>query len=221
MRRWILLAVAAVLVLVVGAFAYEVVGGLNEPGPPELAENTDGARGRDGQYRVRPRSGSLVGYRVRERVFGFGLRAAVGRTGNVEGRASLTGRHIHRASFTADMTTLISDQSQRDAALRSRGIDTDTYPESSFELSRPAAIVPAGRERTRARIRGRLTLHGRTNDVALDARAQWNRGALEVVGAGPIEFARFDIPPPSVAGVVRVEDHGQLEFRLRLEPAAG
>jgi hypothetical protein len=38
------------------------------------------------------------------------------------------------------------------------------------------------------------------------------------VGSAPIEFARFGIEPPSVAGVVTVEDQGTLEFKLRLAP---
>lgn len=43
--------------------------------------------------------------------------------------------------------------------------------------------------------------------------------ALELAGSARIAFADFGIEPPSVAGVVTVEDHGTLEFKLRLRPA--
>jgi len=48
-------------------------------------------------------------------------------------------------------------------------------------------------------------------------RGQRVRGGLELVGSGRVEFRRFGIEPPSVAGLVKVEDHGVLEFRLRLQ----
>jgi hypothetical protein len=35
-----------------------------------------------------------------------------------------------------------------------------------------------------------------------------------------IDFARFAVRPPSVAGFVRDEDHGILEFRLVFAPAS-
>jgi hypothetical protein len=38
------------------------------------------------------------------------------------------------------------------------------------------------------------------------------------VRAGTISFARFGIEPPSVAGLVKVEDHGRLELSLVLAP---
>jgi hypothetical protein len=41
-------------------------------------------------------------------------------------------------------------------------------------------------------------------------------GRLELVGSAPIEFARFAIEPPSVAGIVSVRDRGVLEFHLVL-----
>ena len=37
-------------------------------------------------------------------------------------------------------------------------------------------------------------------------------------GTAPITFADFGIEPPSVAGVVTVEDHWVLEFKIRLLP---
>ncbi|MCW2985562.1 MAG: YceI family protein, partial [Conexibacter sp.] len=42
---------------------------------------------------------------------------------------------------------------------------------------------------------------------------------LVLAGSAPIAFADFGIAAPSTAGVVRVRDHGILEFRLALAHA--
>ena len=49
-------------------------------------------------------------------------------------------------------------------------------------------------------------------------RSQRVGDEIELVGSAPIEFARFGIDPPSVAGFVTVEDQGALEFKLRPAP---
>jgi hypothetical protein len=71
------------------------------------------------------------------------------------------------------------------------------------------------------RARGTLLLHGRR---ALIVVAVWGRalsgGRLELVGTAPIRFRRFAIEPPSVAGLVTVDDHGELESRFVLRRAA-
>lgn len=111
------------------------------------------------------------------------------------------------------MTTLRSDEGRRDTALRSRGIETDRFPTSTFELTGPFELsrepVPA---------RGRLTLHGETQPITARVSGQRGGGGIQLTGFAPIEFDRFGIEPPSVAGFVTVRDTGRLEFDLRLEP---
>ena len=45
------------------------------------------------------------------------------------------------------------------------------------------------------------------------------RTQIELVGAPRIDFAGFAVCPPSVAELVRVEDHGILEFRRVFTPS--
>ena len=67
--------------------------------------------------------------------------------------------------------------------------------------------------------RGRLTLHGQTQPITARVSGQRIGDArIELAGSAPIEFARFGIEPPSVAGFVTVRDTGRLEFDLTLEP---
>ena len=110
----------------------------------------------------------------------------------------------------------MSDESRRDDALRERGIETARFPRAEFRLTEPVDL-----SRRTATTRGELTLHGETQPVRVRVSAQRLSGgdALELAGSTRIAFADFRIEPPSVAGVVTVEDQGTLEFKLRLRPA--
>jgi polyisoprenoid-binding protein YceI len=152
------------------------------------------------------------GYRVREEFVTFGVVDAVGRTSDVTGTATVEGDRMREADLVTDMTTLRSDESRRDNALRERGIEIATYPTAEFRLTEPFAI-----SRRRVRVRGRLTLHGQTRPITATVRGQrLDDDQIELVGDAPIDFDRFAIEPPSVAGFVTVRDTGTLEFKLRL-----
>jgi polyisoprenoid-binding protein YceI len=213
--RIVLLAVAAGAVLVVaGGYLALKLTGDDAPPPPTLsgAPAADGAA-EGGAERWRPAGqGTFVGYRVNEEYLGVGVRAAVGRTSAVTGTVTVDGDRIESADLTADMRRVVSDQSRRDDTLRYRGIETDRYPTSRFTLSAPIALAARA-----GPAKGTLTLHGRRAPIDVTVRGQRVAGGrLELVGSAPIEFARFGIDPPSVAGIVSVRDHGVLEFRLVL-----
>ena len=212
--RIALIAVAGLVVLaLVGGYLALKLTGDDAPPPPTLsgAPASPGSDA-DGTERWRPLPTSFVGYRVNEEYLGIGVRTAVGRTSAVTGVVTVNGGRIESADLAADMGTLRSDQSRRDDTLRYRGIETDRYPRSRFTLDAPIAIV--ARER---HAKGTLTLHGHRMPIDVTVRGQRVAGdRLELVGSAPIEFSRFGIEPPSVAGIVSVRDHGLLEFRLVL-----
>jgi polyisoprenoid-binding protein YceI len=214
--RIVLVAVAAAAVLVVaGGYAALKLTGDDAPPPPTLsgAPAADGAaEGGAERWRPLPGQGTFVGYRVNEEYLGVGVRTAAGRTSAVTGTVTVDGDRIESAGLIADMRRVVSDQSRRDDALRYRGIETDRYPTSRFALSAPVPLAARA-----GRAKGMLTLHGRSAPIDVTLRGQRVAGGrLELVGSAPIEFARFAIDPPSVAGVVSVRDHGVLEFRLVL-----
>jgi polyisoprenoid-binding protein YceI len=212
--RTLILAAAGVLVLaVLGGFAFFALGGDDAPpparvpvsaGPPSAAP--------DGAWTIAPGDDSYAGYRVREEYLTVGVRTAVGRTGFVTGTVRVRGGAIVAARLAADLTQLHSDQDGRDRALQTRGIQTATYPTARFALDGPIAL-----SRTPRTARGTLTLHGvRAPVAARVAAARVAGGALVLAGSAPVRFADFGIAPPSTAGIVKVRDHGVLEFRLRL-----
>jgi polyisoprenoid-binding protein YceI len=216
-----LIIVATVLVLVVGgAFAVFAVRGSDAPPPPALSRQEPTATATatpatPSTWEVAAGEETFAGYRVREEFASIGVADAVGRTGEVTGTAAVDGDRITEAELETDMTKLVSDESRRDDALRERGIETDRFPQAQFSLSEPVRLTR--RDQT---VRGELTLHGETQAIAAKVSAQRLGGdTIELAGSAPIAFADFGIEPPSVAGVVTVEDEGTLEFKLRLRPA--
>src|ERR1039457_4577657 len=94
--RWALGSVLALVVLAVAATGLVVT---LTPGPAPLALPKDAAVPSgplDGTWRVT--TGSVAGFRVRETVIGFS-NDVTGRTGDVTGRAALTGRQVTHARF--------------------------------------------------------------------------------------------------------------------------
>jgi polyisoprenoid-binding protein YceI len=217
-----LVNVATVLVLLVGgAFAVFALRGSDAPPPPTLSSDAPAATATptaaedSAAWEIAPGPETFVGYRVREEFASIGVADAVGRTGGVTGTADVEGDRLTAAGLEADMTTLRSDESRRDDALRERGIETDRFPTAEFRLTEPVDL--ARRNQT---VRGELTLHGETQPIAVRVSAQRLGGdTIELAGSAPIAFADFRIEPPSVAGVVTVEDEGTLEFKLRLRPS--
>jgi polyisoprenoid-binding protein YceI len=213
--RWALAALSGVVVLLAGGYAFFALQGDDAPPPPALsrgAEDTGGDAA--GRFTVVRSGDTFAGYRVNEDYLGVGVHTAVGRTPLVSGSLTLDGSRVVAAKLEADLTQLRSDQSGRDRALAERGIETAPNPRARFQLGVPFAL-----SRRAQRTTGTLELHGRRAPVPVTVRGQRVRGGLELVGTARVEFRPFAVEPPSVAGLVKVEDHGVLEFRLRLAPS--
>ena len=210
MRRLVKWGLAAAVLAVVAVVAVSLLRGADTPPAPALPDNPASTPSGELEGTLRPADGSFVGYRVDETLIGIGLNTAVGRTGEVNGSARIEGGRIADAHFEADTRTLRSDEARRDEALRSRGLETDRYPEAAFVLGAPVKITP------RMTARGRLTLHGRTRPVRIRLQSRRSGVGVDLVGSTPIEFSDYGMEPPSVAGVASVRDHGRMEVRLRL-----
>src|SRR5262245_32785770 len=138
MARRLIVVVAALLVIVAGVFVVFILRGSDAPPPPTLsaeepASTATPAAGAS-TWQVAAGDETYVGYRVREEFASIGVADAVGRTGEVTGTAEVDGDRLTTAQLETDMTTLRSDESRRDDALRTRGIETDRFPTSEFTL---------------------------------------------------------------------------------------
>ena len=172
-----------------------------------------------GSWTISERGESFVGYRIGEELANIGTTTAVGRTGDIEAVLVFDGAAITSVVITADLRTLRSDQSFRDSALRSRGIETDTYPFATFMLTEPIAIseLPVAGQTLSVTVGGTLELHGVTNAVAIDLQGQYVDGLVVVAGSTEIALADYDIEKPTGFRVLSIEDIGIMEFELVFE----
>jgi polyisoprenoid-binding protein YceI len=226
--RWALIgAVGVVLVVVGGPFVYFKFIQGNAPAPLTISTSSPtsspaaggtGAATVDGTWTVA--RGSQVGYRVKETLFGQSGEA-VGRTEDVTGSITIDGTSVTTASFTADMTTVASDESRRDNQFRGRIMDTDTYPNATFKITEPIVLtsIPAQGVTGTATVKGTLSMHGVTRAITFTLSGRRNASTLEVSGSIPIHFADYNIENPSF-GPAQTGDDGTLEFLLKFERAS-
>ena len=223
---WLLGAAGAVVVLAVGGtFLYIHVISGPTPAPlslkPASRSSSPASAGESAATSVggtwKIAAGSVVGYRVKEVLFGQN-HVAVGRTSTITGHLTISGTSVTAAAFTVQMATIKSDESERDVQFRGRIMDTSAYPTGTLTLARPIALasLPApGVVRTYT-VTARLTLHGHTRTVTFPLSAERTSGEIEMSGSIPILFADWDIPNPSFTGFVTTQNHGVLEFLLKL-----
>jgi polyisoprenoid-binding protein YceI len=226
-KRWALVAGIVVVVLVVGGpfvyfhfiqgpapkpFSIDTV--TTTPDSASAGAPTSALTSVDGTWKIA--SGSEVGYRVRETLFGQSA-TAVGRTSAVTGSITLSGSKIPAASFTVDMTKVSSDRSQRDGQFQGRIMDTADFPTATFVLSSPIDLgsVPANGVKVTPKATGKLTMHGTTKTVTISLTAERSGSAIQVVGSVPITFSDYNIDNPS-GGPASVGNSGTLEFQLVL-----
>jgi polyisoprenoid-binding protein YceI len=234
LRRWALwlagAAVAVVVLAIGGTLIYIHVISGPAPAPLSLKPAAGSARSSGtgkpaaseatspaslaGTWKIA--SGSVVGYRVKEVLLGQD-NLAVGTTSDVTGQLTISGGTVTAGSFTVQMATVRSDESERDVQFRGRIMDTSAYRTGTLTLTRPITITPlpaVGVIKTYAATAD-LTLHGHTRQVTFRLSAERTSSEIEVSGSIPILFADWDIPNPSFTGFVTTQNHGVLEFLLK------
>lgn len=233
-RRVLLVVVAVAVIVVVGAGGWWFF--IRDDAPPpasvEAAAGDSGSCDADltvddiqGTWTVDTSTGSVeegtgtfAGYRIEEELANIGGQTAVGRTAGVSGDITVDGEQVTEGSFEVDMTTLESDQDQRDSRLRQVGLQTDTFPTASFTLTEPLDIpadAEACEEITLA-ASGDLELHGVTQPVEVDLDASFDGDQIVVAGSAPVVLADYDIEPPVGFRVVSIADNGTFELQIIL-----
>ncbi len=228
-RWWIVGLVVVVVVLVGGPFVY--IHLIEGPAPAKLSlprsstpTSTGGSASSqaslDGTWSVGP--GSIVGYRVQEVLIGQHA-TAVGRTTKVSGSVSITGTSVTKGSFTVDMASVESDQSERNAQFDGRIMDVSAYPTSTLVLTEPIDMgtVPADGSVGQFAATGDLTMHGVTRSVSFKVSGERSGGTIYVLADIPIVFSEWNISNPSIGGFVTTQSSGTLEVLLHLTRGPG
>ena len=139
----------------------------------------------------------------------------MGRTQKVKGSLTVSGTSISTATFEADVASMKSDDSRRDASFSGRVMNTPSFPTATFTLTEPIVLgsLPTAGTTVGARAKGDLTLRGVTKPVEVAVTAKLDGDTVKVAGSFDVLFSNWQIPNPSM-GPVTTEDHGQLEFAL-------
>ena len=168
-----------------------------------------------GDFDFETASGSFAGFRVDEELT-IGEVVAVGRSGGVSGSLTIEANQLVAAELTVDMTTIVSNDSRREGAIRG-AVGASTHPTATFVLTEPVAL-PAGLatgETVAVDAVGDLTVNGVTNSTTFTINALVRDDGFGVItGSTNIVFEDFDVTAPSAAIVVSVDDNGIVEFQL-------
>jgi polyisoprenoid-binding protein YceI len=196
---------------------------LDEAATPGTGDASADAAGADGTWTVDRSVGSFAdftgtwaGYRFDEELVGMGGNTAVGRTPEVSGTMTVADGAVTAVDVEVDLTTLDSDSDRRDGALRSRGLESDRFPTATFTLT-DLVTLPTGLtdgERATVTANGELTIHGVTNEAAIELQAQLQGDNAVVVGNAPIALTDYGIDPPTGLSVLSISGDGTFEFQL-------
>ena len=187
----------------------------------ESGGSADPAAAVDGTWNVDTTVGSFAdfsstwaGYRIDEQLASIGANTAVGRTPDVSGSMTIEGNEVTDVDVDVNLTTLQSGSTQRDGALRSRGLQSDQFPTATFTLTEPVTLPDQIGDSVTTTATGELTIHGVTQPVTVDVQADVSGSTAAVVGQAPIVLGDYGIDPPTGFSVLSINEEGTFEFQV-------
>jgi len=122
------------------------------------------------------------------------------------------------SKISVDVTTLRSDQSQRDGFIKDNTLETRRFPTAEFVPTKATGLAlplsPSGD--MKFTLAGKMTVHGVTKDVTFAVSAKRDGARLTATAtADPAwKFADFGMTVPRVASVLSIEDDIRVEISL-------
>jgi len=110
---------------------------------------------------------------------------------------------VTKGTFTVDMASLVSDQSQRNAHFDGPIMDVSHYPTAMLTLTSPITLgaIPANGVVHHYSATGTLDMHGVTRTVSFTVSAERIGGQIDVLADVTIPFSEWDISNPSIGGL--------------------
>lgn len=170
-------------------------------------------------FAVAPASKTTI--RVREvlaqvRLPGDATLTATGMTGAFV--LNRDGTFAPSSKITADLTTLRSDQSQRDAFIKDNTLQTRRFPTAEFVPTKTNGLtLPLALAGDLAfTLTGNMTVRGVTKEVTFSVKGTRDGAKLTATAtADPTwKFADFGMTAPRVASVLSIEDEIRVEIAL-------
>ena len=187
---------------------------------PEPTAPPSGTTGGEGQTFV-IQSGTTARYLVREQLARLDLpNDAVGETNEVSGTIAFDadgGVVTPDSKIVVNLGGLTSDSDRRDGYVRSRSLETDTYPTAEFLIQDAHGLpwpLPTDGD-VSFQIMGDLTVHGVTKPSTWDVAGQFDGDSGDsFTGTAKTSFTfeDFDIAVPRVRVVLSVDNNIRLEL---------
>ena len=171
-----------------------------------------------GTFSFEEATATFAGFRVEEELAQIGAATAVGRSPAVSGAVTIDETTITQAEIAVDLTTIVSDESRRERAIR-EALNTGQHPTATFVLTEHldfGGVPSEGGATVAATAIGDMTINGVTKTIEIPLQAQVAGGSILIVGSTNVVFADFDVETPSAPMVLSVADEGTIEIQLWL-----
>jgi polyisoprenoid-binding protein YceI len=119
----------------------------------------------------------------------------------------------------ADSLTLVdrvrpADREEIEGRMRGEVLETRLYPEIRFD-SAEISGRPVAAHQYQLHINGRLSLHGVTNPLGVDAQLQVYTDGVRLTGEAPLRLSEYRIRPvTALGGAIRLNDQLRVAFDL-------
>ena len=169
-----------------------------------------------------PKSGNEItaNYRVTEQLARLPSPIqAVGYTNSITGGIYIDslGNPDSNSILNIDLSSLKSDESNRDNYLKRNSLETDKFPEAVFEIKdiiglNTESLMNTGKNDFEMQLVGDLTIHGVTKTKTWNITASSESGKLKGKGSVSFPFSDFDMKIPQLFFIISVEDKITLEL---------
>jgi polyisoprenoid-binding protein YceI len=150
------------------------------------------------------------------------LNTAIGKTSQITGQLSLDlANPADSASgdFTVDISTLTTDSSRRDNAIRRQWLESSRYPQAKFTINQ-ITDFPANPQEGQAvqfKLAGDLSIRETTKPITWDVTATLNGDQLTGTATTFLMMADWGVTPPDIAGILKVKDGVTLTMNFTLQ----
>jgi polyisoprenoid-binding protein YceI len=172
------------------------------------------------RYAIIPEQ-STATYHVNETFVGQGLSTATGSTSAISGDIFINKTKPSASTIgtiTVDISTLTSDRSQRDDAIRGNWLESKKYPTATFVTKRieglPDTSYTDGQQ-LNFKIIGDLTVRTVTKEVTFDATGKVVGDTFTGTAHTTFNMTDFGFDPPSIFGVLKAENGVILDLAIQ------
>jgi polyisoprenoid-binding protein YceI len=190
--------------------------------PVALAMAPGAARGEPRQYTLDSKASQIAIHVGKSGLFGFAGHEHDVVVGSLHGKVAVDPDQIRRSTveISIDAASLrVTGQGEpakdvgavQAAMVGPECLDVARFPSIRFVSK---SVTPGATDARDLTIRGDLTLHGVTREIAIPVRLELAADSLQATGATTLRQKDFGIKPISKAGVVNVKDELALRWRL-------